>query len=98
MYFANSACQSASLIGGTTPVMGRQSVMDNPLPVNRVTPPMATMMAMAPQTSISQSPTARGGSGAASGGFMQDSITHAAQGASPHPRSQGGIWPGAGLA
>ena len=45
-YLANSACQSASESGGIAPVTGRHSVIDNPEPVSRVSPPTSTISAI----------------------------------------------------
>jgi hypothetical protein len=36
-------CQSSTVMGGMAPIIGRQSTIDNPEPVNRVTPPRITM-------------------------------------------------------
>ena len=59
LYLANSACQSASPSGGTTPVTGFHSVMDSPNSVTRVAPPTSTMANTRAATHHSHSPTAR---------------------------------------
>src|SRR5260370_1815528 len=43
LYFANSACQSASPSGGTAPVTGFHSTIESPDSVSRVAPPTSTM-------------------------------------------------------
>lgn len=56
-YLANSACQSASDIGGSTPVTGCHSVIERPEPVSRVRPPTTTIAAMRTAMTSSQMPT-----------------------------------------
>jgi hypothetical protein len=51
---SNSRCQSAALIGGIAPVTGRQSVIDRPEPVSRVSPPTAIIATTSANSTISQ--------------------------------------------
>src|SRR6266700_1403578 len=59
LYFANSACQSASPSGGIAPVTGFHSTIDSPDSVSRVAPPTRTMANTSPATHHSHSPMAR---------------------------------------
>src|SRR5438034_3101762 len=58
-YLANSACHCASSSGGTTPVTGRHSTIDNPASVSRVAPPTIRVTSISAATSSSQTRTAR---------------------------------------
>ena len=57
-YFANSADHAESLIGGITPDTGCHSVMESPLSVRRVAPPIRTSSATITAQSASQRPIA----------------------------------------
>src|SRR5215467_3412786 len=59
LYFANSACQSASPSGGKTPVTGFHSTIESPDSVSRVAPPTNTIANTSPATHHSHTPTAR---------------------------------------
>src|SRR5258708_913057 len=59
LYFANSACQSASPSGGTAPVTGFHSTIESPDSVSRVAPPTSTMANTSEATHHSHTPTAR---------------------------------------
>jgi len=57
LYFSNSASHSDWEEGGRDPVMGRQSTMERPDSVRRVTPPTKTMENTSPADSPSHPPT-----------------------------------------
>src|SRR6266446_8195013 len=59
LYFANSACQSASPSGGTAPVTGFHSTIESPDSVSRVAPPTNTMANTSDATHHSHTPMAR---------------------------------------
>src|SRR5689334_8565303 len=58
-YFANAACQSASLIGGSVPTIGCHSTIDKPECVRRVTPPTTIIANTSAQQTRSQAATGR---------------------------------------
>ena len=60
LYFSNSATQSASLSGGSTPETGRHSVIDSPDSVSRVIPPTPTTTTTSNATAHSQRASAAG--------------------------------------
>src|SRR6266849_1733730 len=59
LYFANSACQSASPSGGMAPVTGFHSTIESPDSVSRVAPPTDTIANTNPATHHSHTPMAR---------------------------------------
>src|SRR6266404_3033093 len=60
LYLSNSLSHSARESGGSTPVMGRHSVMLSPDSVSRVTPPTTITAMTSTDESMSQFPTAGG--------------------------------------
>ena len=58
-YRAKASFQSASLSGGTAPMIGFHSVIDRPEPVRRVIPPTTTMANTRTATQNSQIATGR---------------------------------------
>src|SRR5262249_21371131 len=58
-YLANSACPSAAESGGIAPITGRHSVIDSPLQVSRVMPPITTIAKIIAQQTSSQTATGR---------------------------------------
>src|SRR5215831_8415703 len=59
LYFANSACQSASPSGGMAPVTGFHSTIESPDSVSRVAPPTSTMANTSAATHHSHTPMVR---------------------------------------
>src|SRR5262252_6801156 len=57
LYLANSAAQSASESGGTTPITGFHSVIDRPESVSRVIPPTTTIRKIIAQQAKSHAAT-----------------------------------------
>eukprot|EP00967_Tisochrysis_lutea_P101830 scaffold152984_cov35-Tisochrysis_lutea.AAC.5 len=67
LYLSNSRCHSWSVVGGSDPC-GRQSVIERPERVRRVTPPSTTMPKTAPLQPRSHQPSCAGGEGGGRGG------------------------------
>src|SRR5262245_23618364 len=56
-YLRNASCQSASVSGGSMPMIGFHSVIERPQPGSRVAPPRLTMASTKAATAKSQTRT-----------------------------------------